>query len=397
MSDLHGSAALSARRLRTRTALLAVLAEYGALSRADLGRLTGLSRSAVSSAVADLRADGAVTEEAAPSPVTTGRGRPATVVALSHDSGLVLGIDIGHTHITAAVGTAEGSVLGEATARLDIDDRPHEALDTAAALAGEAMRAAGCGPERIGGAAAGIPAAMDLRTSTVRAPTVLARWIGLDPAAELEHRLGLPFGVANDAEMGARGERARGAGRGLNDLIYVKASHGVGSGLILGGHVYRGASGLSGEIGHIQLPGAVNWCRCGNRGCLETAVSVVEVRRQLGHVLAGADRAPNPGDLPPLAELAARPAAARVITDTGRTLGRVLADLVNFLNPAAVVIGGELGRAGAPLIAGVRESIDRYAQPAVAETVEVLAGALGLRAELHGALVMAAESRRLRG
>ncbi|MEV6208055.1 ROK family transcriptional regulator [Kitasatospora sp. NPDC051914] len=394
MSDLHESAALSARRLRTRTALLAVLAEYGALSRADLGRLTGLSRSAVSSAVADLRAEGAVTEQPAPSPVAAGRGRPAAVVALSRDTGLVLGLDLGHSHITAAVGTGEGTVLGEATAHLDIDDHPEQALDTAADLAAEAVRQAGCEPGTIGAAAAGLPAAMDLRTRTVRSPTVLAKWIGLDPAAELGRRLGIPVAVANDAEMGARGERALGAGRGFGDLIYVKASHGVGSGLVLGGQVYRGALGLAGEIGHIQLPGATNWCRCGNRGCLETVVSVQEVRRRLTHVLAITDRGAVSAEIPPLAELGARPAAARVITDAGRTLGRVLADLVNCLNPAAIIIGGELGQAGAPLVAGVRESVDRYAQPAVAEAVEILSGSLGVRAELHGALVTAAESRR---
>lgn len=394
MSDLHESAALSARRLRTRTALLAVLAEYGALSRADLGRLTGLSRSAVSSAVADLRAEGAVTEQPAPTGPVTGRGRPAAVVTLSRDTGLVLGLDLGHAHITAAVGTGEGTVLGEATALLDIDDHPQRALDTAADLAVEAMRQAGCRPDAVGAAAAGIPAAMDLRTRAVRAPTILAKWIGLDPAAELARRLRLPVAVANDAEMGARGERALGAGRGLNDLIYVKASHGVGSGLVLGGQFYRGATGLAGEIGHIQLPGATNWCRCGNRGCLETVVSVAEVRRRLTHVLASADRGNVPAEIPPLAELGGRPAAARVITDAGRTLGRVLADLVNCLNPAAIIIGGELGQAGTPLVTGVRESIDRYAQPAVADAVEITAGTLGVRAELHGALVTAAEARR---
>ncbi|WP_030274075.1 ROK family transcriptional regulator [Streptomyces sp. NRRL B-24484] len=394
MSDLHESAALSARRLRTRTALLAVLAEYGALSRSDLGRLTGLSRSAVSSAVADLRAEGAVTEQPAPTGPVTGRGRPAAVVTLSRDTGLVLGLDLGHAHITAAVGTGEGTVLGEATALLDIDDHPQRALDTAADLAAEAMQQAGCGPEAVGAAAAGIPAAMDLRTRAVRAPTILAKWIGLDPAAELARRLRMPVAVANDAEMGARGERALGAGRGLNDLIYVKASHGVGSGLVLGGQFYRGATGLAGEIGHIQLPGATNWCRCGNRGCLETVVSVAEVRRRLTHVLASADRGNVPEEIPPLDELAGRPAAARVITDAGRTLGRVLADLVNCLNPAAIIIGGELGQAGAPLVTGVRESIDRYAQPAVADAVEITAGTLGVRAELHGALVTAADTRR---
>ena len=87
--------------------------------------------------------------------------------------------------------------------------------------------------------------------------------------------------------------------------------------------------------------------------------------------------------------MSANKAAARVITDAGRTLGRVLADLVNCLNPAAVILGGELGVAGAPLVAGVRESIDRYAEPASARAVTVSAAELGLRAELTGAVVTA--------
>ena len=97
----------------------------------------------------------------------------------------------------------------------------------------------------------------------------------------------------------------------------------------------------------------------------------------------------DPDSLPSLAELAARPAAARVITDAGRTIGLVLADLVNCLNPAAIILGGELGAAGEPLVAGVRESVDRYAQPASAHVVTVMASKLQQRAELLGAVATA--------
>lgn len=79
-----------------------------------------------------------------------------------------------------------------------------------------------------------------------------------------------------------------------------------------------------------------------------------------------------------------------MITDAGRTVGRVLADLVNYLNPAALILGGELGTAGTPLVAGVRESLDRYAQPASAHAATVVAGQLGLRAELLGTIATAA-------
>jgi predicted NBD/HSP70 family sugar kinase len=395
-SAVPGTASVSARRRRTREQLLAVLARHEALSRAELAQLTGLSRSAVGACVTDLVEQGLVLSDGQ-DPATGGRqtagpGRPAEVVRLRPSAGIVLGLDFGHTHVTAAVADTAGRILAERGEILDVDGRPQEAMDAGARLAGAALDAAGHTMGEVLGAAAGVPGPIDVRTSVVREPTILASWIGLDPEAELGARLGRPVAVANDADMGAWAEHVHGAGRGIDDLVYVKVSHGIGAGLILGGRPYRGATGIAGEIGHTQLPGAINWCRCGNQGCLETVVSVGAVQRRLAHVLGGApgeDGAGHHPPLPPMAELAASPAAARVLTDAGRTIGRVLADLVNCLNPAAVVLGGELGSTGKPLVAGVRESIDRHAGQAGAGAVEVLAGRLGARAELLGAVTAA--------
>lgn len=384
-----GSAAVSARRRRTREQLLAVLARHDALSRAELAALTGLSRSAVGACVTDLVEDGLASEGPAADRPAAGPGRPAAVVRLRRSAGIVLGLDFGHTHVTAALADTEGRILAERGETLDVDGRPEDALDTGAQLAAAVLDATGHGMHEVLGAAAGIPGPIDVRTSVVREPTILASWIGLDPEAELGRRLGRRVAVANDADMGARAEHLYGAGRGIDDLVYVKASHGIGAGLILGGRPYRGATGIAGEIGHTQLPGAINWCRCGNQGCLETVVSVGAVHRRLAHVLGGTfgDALEEGGEaLPSMAQLASSPAAARVLTDAGRTIGRVLADLINCLNPAAVVLGGELGSAGEPLVAGVRESIDRHAGQAGAGAVEVLAGRLGARAELLGAV-----------
>jgi predicted NBD/HSP70 family sugar kinase len=120
--------------------------------------------------------------------------------------------------------------------------------------------------------------------------------------------------------------------------------------------------------------------------------SISEVREQLAHVLTTANEPTAAATLPPLPELVGNPAAARVITDAGRTIGRVVADLVNCLNPAAVVLGGELGAAGKPFVNGVRESIDRYAQPAAAQAVRTLPAELGARAELMGTVATAIRS-----
>jgi predicted NBD/HSP70 family sugar kinase len=381
---------VSARRRRTHEQILAVLAEHGAASRAELSRRTGLSRSAVGACVVSLLSEGLVAEGAAPS-AAAGRGRRPSVVSLRSATGVVVGIDFGHAHVTAAVATGAGEILAECTGELDVDGRPMRALDTSAALVGQALEASGHELAHVLGIAAGIPGPLDVRTQVVRAPTILSDWVGLDPAAELSRRLRHPVVVGNDADMGARGERTYGVGRGLDDFFYIKASHGIGAGIVLGGRTYRGSTGIAGEIGHTQLPGATSWCRCGSRGCLETVVSITEVRRQLTHVLkTGAGGAA--AEVPALADIEPNSAAARVITDAGRTIGRVLADLVNCLNPAAIILGGDLGTAGTPLVVGVRESIDRYAQPASAHAVSVRSGRLGQRAELFGALATAVAS-----
>ncbi|CAG6390832.1 ROK family transcriptional regulator [Streptomyces cocklensis] len=395
--DGNDSASLSARRKRTRDQVLAILAQHSSgLTRAGLSRMTGLSASAISDCVASLRSSGLVAESAAGTGGATGRGRRATVISLVNDEGVVVGIDFGHAHVTAAVATTTGELLERRADVLDVDHRPGPVMDVAAELARSCVERSGHTMDDVLGIAAGIPGPLDIRTQVVRPPTILSDWVGLAPAAELARRLGHPVTIGNDADMGARGEQAYGAARGLEDFLYIKASHGIGAGIVIGGRPYRGATGIAGEIGHTQIPDAVNWCRCGSRGCLETVVSITTVRRQLAHVLATHQTALDESAIPPLFELSDNPAAARVLTEAGRTVGRVLADLVNCLNPAALVLGGELGSAGEPFAAGIRESVARYAQPASAQAAEVITGQLGAEAEVRGAVAAAVAATRQR-
>lgn len=185
-----------------------------------------------------------------------------------------------------------------------------------------------------------------------RMVAVLLTRLGLDRSDVRGAAVGLPGPV----DRGALGELRFGAARAHADVLYVKASHGIGAGLVLGGRSYRGATGLAGEIGRTQVPGAAEWCRCGNRGCLETVVSVGQVRRQLG--LA------RPGSAGPLTGTPQDPVSTRILREAGRTIGQVVAGLCHALNPGLVLLGGELGASGEPLVSGVRDAVARYAQPA---------------------------------
>lgn len=361
-----------------------VVREHGTLTRPEVADLAELSRSAVSSLVAELIDTGWLVERAgvAKGP-GSGSGRPALVLAPVLPDGVLLAIDFGHNHVRVAAADLTGEVRAEREAELDVDQHAAQALDCCAEQVAVLVADLGLDRAAVRAAVAGIPGPLGNGPERrVRSPTILADWIDLSPAAELERRIGHPVAIDNDANLGAFGELRFGAGRGVGDFIYVKASHGIGASIVLDGHPYRGASGIAGEIGHTQIPGVAQWCRCGNRGCLETAVSIEIVRNELRRL--------RPGLVDP-AEAADDPVARRILAEAGRTIGRVVADLCNCLNPAAVIVGGELGEYGSPVIDGLRDSINRYAQPATSEAVTVLAAHHSRRSEILGALALAGQ------
>jgi len=352
------------------------LRRRGNASRGEIADATGLSRTTVTTLVADLQERGLVIDTGANN--RGGRGRPPVQLRLDPSAGAAIGVDFGHSHVHVVVADLSASVIGERRVELDVDQAPAKALDVAAALGHELVARAGLDPRRVVGAGMGLPGPLG-------ASAILRGWAGLDPARELTRRLGVTVTIGNDANLGALAELTLGAGRGMQDLVYLKLASGIGAGLVLGGRLHHGATGIAGEIGHVQVrqDGAV--CRCGNRGCLETVASARALLESLKPAY-GPDLTVRE-----MLELATAGShgAQRVIKDAGRAIGRAVADLCNSLNPEAIVVGGVLSAAGTPLLEGIRESVNRYAQPGTADAVLLLPGELGERAEVLGALALA--------
>ncbi len=303
----------------------------------------------------------------------------------------MLGIDFGHMHVRVAVATTDGKMLATAYAVVDVDGAADQAIAVLRQLVDRVLDDADLHRSTLLGAAAGIPGPLDLDRRVVQSPTILRSWVNRPVGAELEQALGLPVDVYNDADMGAIGEMHFGVARGYRNFIYVKASHGIGASVVINGQLVRGVTGIAGEIGHTRLPESTNRCRCGNQGCLESVISTTEVREQLAHThLADLRSHMN------LTEIATDPIGGKVLTDAGRIVGRVLADGCNWLNPEAIVLGGELGASGEPFADGVRESVARYAQLATAEAVTIHTAQLGELAELSGAIAVARDNSALR-
>jgi predicted NBD/HSP70 family sugar kinase len=371
------------RRLN-RLRVIHALRDEGLISRAEIARRTGLSRSTVSSLVSELQADGLVVERPEPAAARGDQGgRPPILLSFDASAGVAVGIDFDHHHVRVAVSDLSSRILAEREQQLDTDHLAHEGLDAAAELVEEVLGDAGVDAARVIGAGMCLPGPIHRPTGVVGSTAILPGWAGVAAADEMRNRLDLPILVDNDANLAALAEAAFGSGRDAKDLIYLMISSGIGAGLVLNGRLYRGAEGLAGELGHVLVDADGPVCRCGNRGCLETVAGTDALadllRRSHGELDGRAIvRLAREGDL----------GCRRVIADAGRAIGKAAATLVNVLNPELLIVGGDLAEAGELLLDGLRESLTRSALPNAAEAARVVAGTLGDRAEVLGAIAL---------
>lgn len=373
----------TALREANRARVLESLRRDGPASKSELARRTGLSRATVFNIVGDLTRDGIVR--------LVPDGSRVQQVEFSAAAGVAIGIDVDHRRLRVAVADLNHRVLAEQTVPLTEGAPADETVATAAELVEALLDRAGAGHEDAVGVGMCLPAPIDAGTGQVGSTSILPGWIGVPAAEAVSWKLGLPVVVDNDANLGALAEATWGAARGATDVVYLKLGAGVGGGLIIGGELYRGATGTAGEIGHNTVDDRGPLCRCGNRGCLESYVGaewlLAPLRTAYGAELGLADA---------IAKAAAGDAACqRVIADAGRHVGLAVANVCNLLAPERVVVGGELTAAGEGLLEPIRQALHRHAIHPAGDRVAIVPAELGDRAEVLGAIAMVLRDDRL--
>jgi predicted NBD/HSP70 family sugar kinase len=374
---------------RLRTGILEALSTSGPQSRAELARKFGVSRSTMSAAITALSEENLVEEEDASNHTAKAAGRPGTRVALAAPKGYFVGIDFGRIFIKAAISDANYRIVEQISCDFDIDVPADQALDLAAENVEKIIASSGIDRAEIKAVGIGVPGPVDAATGELHAGSILARWVGTDVTGGLSKRLGLPVYMDNDANLGALAESTYGAARETQVALYVLLSVGVGLGIVINGHVFRGTSGIAGELGHIVVDehGAV--CRCGSRGCLEAIVSVNALAKALSisHGDISSDemlRKAVAGDV----------GANRIVSDAGALVGRYVGHLCSYFNPELVIVGGELMRAGDSLLKPLNDAMRRFSIARATENVRVVPASLGEQAELIGTLLFAGERAR---
>ncbi|RQX08105.1 hypothetical protein DLJ58_19460 [Micromonospora arida] len=377
--------------------VLAALRGGAVLSRAELSATTGLPKTTVTGIANRLLHRGMVVEHTADAGRRNrGRGRPASGLTLADPAGLVAALCFSHTTIRAAAVGWDGTFAAYRAFEIGSDRDQQRVLDRGLSLLEEAFAESGSALEQADCAVIGVPAAFERgvgaafgRISDAGREAVpelgkLFGWFRSDPQPAVGKRLGIPTAAENYANLAALGEATAGAGRGLEDLLYIKLVEGIGAGLILGGRLHRGARGLAGELAHVQVLPNGRWCLCGSRGCL--AVTYGDFVESIGR-----STYPQPLSVADIRELAdaGELGTHRILADLGRGFGRVLADVCVLLSPEAIIVDGALGAAAEPFVAGMREAMDHRMPSLMAESVQLLTGELGERAELLGAIALA--------
>jgi predicted NBD/HSP70 family sugar kinase len=363
--------------------LLDLIRRHSPITRAELVSLTGLARSTVAQRVDRLIDEGLVGEVG--EAVSTG-GRPPSILGFNPGSGIVLVADLGATHSRLAVCDLNANPLAEATRDVDIADGPDPVLAWVLETFDLLIAETGRSRTDVRGVGIGVPGPVDFAAGRAVHPPIMPGWDDYPIRDRFAERYAVPVLVDNDVNILALGEYWAMYPK-VEDFIFVKVGTGIGSGLILGGHLHRGARGAAGDVGHVQAGPSDVMCRCGNPGCLEASAGGAAIARDLreqGHDAVGSR------DVVSLVQ-AGNHDAIQAVRAAGRLIGSVLAAMVNLLNPAVISIGGDVAEAGQQLLAGIRETVYQRSTALSTNDLRITTGSLGDRAGVIGAAALIIE------
>jgi predicted NBD/HSP70 family sugar kinase len=333
----------------------------------ELMARTGLTRASVLAVCEDLIRRGWIRE--LDSPLAAGsprKGRPARRFGLNEQAGYVLGIDIGAATTTAAVADLRGTVLGRASERFRATDIPAEERIGAVDLAcRRALKAAGTHPGRVLAVGAGIAAPVDRDGKVLASQHFWSLFdVGLRSALKGLH--GWTVLLENDANLAALGERWRGSGAGVDDLVVLLAGERLGAGVMESGRLLHGRGGAAGEMGYLDMVEGVG-----------SSDGIASLARQWSAAGGGPSAGGTASARRVFEDAAAGdPAALEILERISERMARVIASIASLINPEQVVIGGAVADSAGALLPGITALLPRFTVTPPRVTVSPLGDAI---------------------
>ncbi|MEP1695158.1 MAG: ROK family protein [Paracoccaceae bacterium] len=338
------------------TLLPVIVHSRAGVSRSGLAGLTGLSRVTISQRLSELFEASIISEGEDETP--TG-GRPRRQIRLNKSAAVIAAADVGETHLHIAITDLEPIVLAEVSVPFELRQPPEETLTTIVSLVTDLIKELERDIQDVVGLGLSLRAPVNFDEGTIVGPSVMEGWDDFDIPNFLGQLIPVPILIDNDVNLLAMSE----ANQDLENsaqIAFVKVGTGIGCGIIADRGVVRGAHGVSGDIGHIQLvTEGAKLCRCGKLGCVEAHAAgwaIARDLRELGYDTHTAEDV--------LEVLRANvPEAIQLMRQAGRVIGEVVANLVSILNPDKVIIGGVLAETSDHVLSGVKEIVYQRCLP----------------------------------
>ena len=385
------------KALQTELSVLRLIHATPCISRVELAEISGLSTAAITGIVNSLMARNLLIENRA---LKIGSGRKRVALQLKHELAYVIGIDIGTMNLRLCMTDINGNVLVEREVKSEIASGREHLLARTFSLVHEMLLASGMSRQSLRGIGVGFSGVIDSKRGMVLSyprPGQLEQWRNVPLRDRFEQEFGVPALVEDSVRTVAVMEKLEGHGRGLTDFVYIDAGMGIGAAIFINGRIYRGHGGNAGEFGHIKVDEAGPLCCCGSRGCLEacaSGTSIIEsvknaIRRGVStKIIEAAEFELEAITIEMIADAAAEndSLAYRVLSEAASLIGAAGADLINLLNPSALIFGGAVFRAAPDLlIERVRATIRHRAMETSAKDVRVQASLLGTKSGALGA------------
>lgn len=308
------------------------------ISRAQISKKTGLNKATVSTMVSELMEESFVYE------IGTGQssgGRKPVLLEFNHRAGFSIGIDLGVNYLLVLLTDLKNNIVEKIYKKLDtteINFVLKEIYSSIELLIKKAPKS----PYGIIGIGVGVPGYVDENEKLLFAPNL--KWKDVDLKKKIEHRFHLPTTIINEANAGAHGEHLYGAGKNISNLVYVSVGIGIGTGIIINNQLFKGFTGLSGEMGHFTIDFNGTECSCGNRGCWELYASEHALLKA-----ASQHKILEKNLIDPLEFLfdeaqKGNTEVLKILNSLGKYLGIGITNIINTLDPEVIIIGNHISK-----------------------------------------------------
>ena len=350
-------------------AIFRIIKNMGPISRTDIVKQTGLSKSTVSVHTKKLLDMSLIKKSEAENKSVGSVGRNRELLKFAKNNGLIIAIDLGATSLNVALCNLDAEIIELKKKDVLVNNGPKTIMNQVNQLIEELLANNSLSQKKILGIGMGVPGPVEFLKGLPVSPPIMPGWHLFPLKKILQEKYSCPAFIDNDVNVMAVGEKHAGLAENISNFIFIKIGTGIGAGIICEDKLYRGSKGCAGDIGHIGIEGEEELCPCGNRGCLEVVAAGPAIakkakaaakNRESEFLLAvlnekGDITAKDVGEAVKENDIS----AIEIVKSSGQKIGQVLSRLVNFYNPSLIIIGGGVAKIGNHLISAIKEEILR--------------------------------------